>query len=256
MKLRHYLSLAALAILVSLVLLRYFGLLDFNVWSLNFTPIVITVAALLDSINPCAFSVLFLTIAFLLSLGHKRSRIVSVGLAYIGGIFAVYTAIGLIGIWALQRVNPVPGLMSKIGGTAIIIFGIFGLLSEFFPNFPIKLKMPQFSHKYIGKFIEKATFPAAVILGLVVGIFEFPCTGGPYTFILGLLSDISNRNTGIFYLIYYNFIFILPLLVVLFIVTDQEILEKFDKIRRLETKKGRLWVATAFIILGLLVFLI
>jgi cytochrome c-type biogenesis protein len=256
MKRRNLVSLVALAVLVILILLRAVGLLDFNVWSLSFTPIVITVAALLDSINPCAFSVLFLSIAFLLSLGHKRSKIITVGLAYVGGIFAVYTAIGLIGIWALQRVNPVPGLMSKIGGTAIIIFGILSLLSEFFPNFPIKLKMPDFSHKYIGKFIEKATFPAAIILGLVVGIFEFPCTGGPYTFILGLLSDISNRTTGILYLVYYNFIFVLPLLVILFIVTDQVVLEKLDRIRRMETKKGRLWVATAFVILGLLVFLI
>lgn len=256
MKLRHYLSFTALIILITAVVLRYFGWLSFDVWSLNFTPIVITVAALLDSINPCAFSVLFLTIAFLLSLGHKRSKIISVGLAYILGIYAVYTSIGLIGLWALQRVNPVPGLMSRIGGTAIIIFGIVGLLNEFFPNFPIKLKMPDFSHKYLGKFIEKATFPAAIILGFLVGIFEFPCTGGPYTFIIGLLSDISNRSAGIIYLAYYNFVFILPLLIILFIVTDQAILEKLDKIRRMETKKGRIWVATAFIVLGLLVFLI
>jgi cytochrome c biogenesis protein CcdA len=246
----------ALFVLVVAVVLRYYGFLNFDVWTLNFMPIVITAAALLDSINPCAFSVLFLTIAFLLSLGHKRSKIISVGLAYIAGIYAIYITIGLIGIWALQKVNPVPGLMSKIGGIAIILFGIVGLINEFFPNFPIKLKMPEFSHKYLGKFIEKATFPAAIVLGFLVGIFEFPCTGGPYTFILGLLSDISNRSAGIMYLVYYNFIFVLPLLVILFIVTDQVVLEKLDKIRRMETKKGRLWVATAFIVLGLLIFLV
>jgi cytochrome c biogenesis protein CcdA len=256
MKWKHHVSFIALGTLILAVILKYYGLLNFNVWSLNFTPIVITVAALLDSINPCAFSVLFLTITFLLSLGHKRGKILSVGLAYIGGIYIIYTSIGLIGIWALQRVNPVPGLLPKIGGVAIILFGLVGIFNEFFPNFPLKLKLPQFSHQYIGKFIEKATFPAAIILGFLVGIFEFPCTGGPYTFILGLISDISNRGTGIAYLIYYNFIFILPLLVILFFVTDQVVLEKFDKIRRLETKKGRLWVATAFIILGLLMFLV
>ncbi|MBI2037129.1 MAG: hypothetical protein HYT14_02100, partial [Candidatus Liptonbacteria bacterium] len=49
-------------------------------------PLVI-VAALLDSINPCAFSILLLTVAFLFSLGRARGEILAIGGIYLLGIF-------------------------------------------------------------------------------------------------------------------------------------------------------------------------
>src|SRR3972149_6844283 len=49
-------------------------------------PLVV-VAALIDSINPCAFSILILTIAFLFSVGKLRSSVLEIGSAYILGIF-------------------------------------------------------------------------------------------------------------------------------------------------------------------------
>ena len=146
--------------------------------------------------------------------------------------------------------------MAKLGAIAIIIFGIINLLNEFFPNFPIKLKMPDASHSKVGELIAKATIPTAFILGLLVGMFEFPCTGGPYLLVLGLLHDEGSFMTGFWYLVLYNFIFVLPLLIALFISTDKPILEKLDKLRKLETKKSRVWVALIVIVLGLLVFLI
>ena len=56
---------------------------------------LVGIAALIDSINPCAFSILLLTIAFLFSIGKIRSGILKIGGAYIFGIFAVYILIGL-----------------------------------------------------------------------------------------------------------------------------------------------------------------
>src|SRR3990167_1987777 len=47
---------------------------------------LVGIAALLDSINPCAFSILLLTIAFLLSIGKMRSGILKIGGTYILGI--------------------------------------------------------------------------------------------------------------------------------------------------------------------------
>src|SRR3989338_2900548 len=57
-------------------------------------PLVI-VSSLIDSLNPCAFSILFLTIAFLFSLGRSRKDIFKIGGVYILGIFVVYILIGL-----------------------------------------------------------------------------------------------------------------------------------------------------------------
>src|SRR3989338_4627854 len=59
------------------------------------TLVLIIAAALVDSVNPCAFSVLLITIAFLFSLGQDRMKIAKVGAAYIFAIFIVYILIGL-----------------------------------------------------------------------------------------------------------------------------------------------------------------
>jgi cytochrome c biogenesis protein CcdA len=259
MKWRHYLSLAGLAFFLSIFALIYTGIIDVNYLDLksriNWLPLLIVAAAFVDSINPCAFSVLFITLAFLFSLGHSRSQIIKTGLVYVGGIFLTYILIGL-GILKVLTIFNIPNSMAKLGAIAIIIFGVINLLNEFFPKFPIKLKMPDASHSKVGELIAKATVPAAFILGLLVGMFEFPCTGGPYLLVLGLLHDEANFMKGFWYLVLYNFIFVLPLLIAIFISTDKPILEKLDKLRRLETKKGRVWVALIVIAMGLLVFII
>lgn len=259
MKLRHYLSLAGLVFFVLVFTLIYTGIIDINYLDLkskiNFLPFLIIAAAFVDSINPCAFSVLFITLAFLFSLGQGRLQIIKTGLVYVLGIFLTYILIGL-GILKVLTFFNIPNSMAKLGAVAIIIFGLINLLNEFFPKFPIKLKMPDASHSKVGELIAKATVPAAFILGLLVGMFEFPCTGGPYLLVLGLLHDDASFLKGLAYLVLYNFIFVLPLLIAIFVSTDRPILEKLDKLRRLETKRSRVWVSLIFIVLGLLVFLI
>jgi len=245
-------------VIVGLILL-YSGFFNFHVPELRnykgWMPALIGTAALVDSVNPCAFSVLFLTITFLFGLGRKRSDIVWAGLSYVFGIFVTYVLIGL-GVLRVLSLFNMPNLMSKVGASAIIAFGVIALINEFFPNFPIKLKIPKFAYSKIAVLIEKATVPAAFILGIVVGLFEFPCTGGPYLFVLGLLHDQQNIFKGFVYLIFYNFVFVLPLLVALAIAVNKKVLDAMDNIRRAETKQARIWLALAMIFLGSLVFMI
>src|SRR3989344_8812593 len=68
---------------------------------------LVAVSALIDSINPCAFSVLIVSIIFLLGLRKTRERILSYGIAYILGVFAVYLLIGL-GILQVLHIFNVP----------------------------------------------------------------------------------------------------------------------------------------------------
>src|SRR3990172_6904525 len=44
---------------------------------------LVAVAALIDSINPCAFSIILVTIAFLFSVGKLRSSILKIGGSYV-----------------------------------------------------------------------------------------------------------------------------------------------------------------------------
>src|SRR3989344_459538 len=156
---------------------------------------LVGVAALIDSINPCAFSILLLTIAFLFSVGKLRSRILEIGGVYILGIFLVYILIGLGILQALHLFNT-PHFMAKVGAFLLIALGVINLINEFFPNFPIKLRIPSAAHHKMAELMDKGSIPAAFLLGILVGLCEFPCTGGPYLMVLGLLHDQSTYFTG------------------------------------------------------------
>ncbi len=219
-----------------------------------FLPII-TTAALIDSINPCAFSILLLTIAFLFTLGRSHLNILKIGLLYILGIFIVYILIGL-GILQTLQIFNIPNFMGKFGASLLIIWGAIELLGAIFPNFPIKLKIPQGSHKTMALLMEKGSAPTAFLLGGFVGLCEFPCTGGPYLMILGLLHDQANFWKGMIYLIYYNLVFILPLIIILIIASNKTLLEKVQNWKSTNIKKMRFASSLAMIILGVVIFML
>ena len=213
----------------------------------------IMISALIDSINPCAISVLFLTITFLFSLGKNRKFVLLSGGVYILAIAIVYTLIGLGALQALSFLN-VPNIMAKVGASILLIYSIIGLVNEFFPDFPIKLKIPESSHSTIARVISKGSIPAFFLLGALVALFEFPCTGGPYLFVLTLLHDYASFWKGFWYLIIYNIVFVSPLILILVFATNKVMIEKIDKLRRLETKKARVVLLLVLIAFGLIIF--
>lgn len=217
-------------------------------------PLVV-ISSLLDSINPCAFSVLLLTIAFLASIGRLRSNILKIGTIYIAGLFLIYLLIGL-GIIKTLTFFGSPHFMGKLGASLLVVFGMINLVNEFFPRFPIKLRIPQSAHNTFADYMEKGSMPAAFVLGILVGLFEFPCTGGPYLVILGLLHDSQTYLSGLAYLVLYNFIFVSPLVVILLVASDKELLNKVQIWQQKERRAMKFLGGLAMIILGLIIYLL
>lgn len=214
----RWLVLAGALIFGTFIFFRFFPTGTQLLWDLSrggtwLLPLVI-ISSLIDSINPCAVSVLFLTIAFLFSLGKRREEIFRIGGAYIFGIFAVYLLIGL-GILQVLHLFNTPHFMAKVGALVLIVWSGLNLINKFWPSFPIKLKIPSLAHSRLASLIHRATLPTAFGLGVLVGLCEFPCTGGPYLMVLGLLHDRSTYTSGFGYLILYNLVFVSPLLIIL-----------------------------------------
>ena len=227
------------------------------VWNLSnhgqwLLPLV-AVSALIDSINPCAFSILLLTIAFLLSMGKFRSSILKIGGLYILGIFIIYMLIGL-GILQTLHIFSTPHFMAKVGATLLVAFGVINAVNVLFPGFPIKLRVPTGAHQKMAELMAKASLPTAFLLGVLVGLCEFPCTGGPYLMVLGLLHDTATYTKGLTYLLLYNLIFILPLAIILLLASDSTLLEKVKTWQRQENKTMRLGAGIAMIVLGIAIF--
>lgn len=256
-----------LAILIAVGLLLFGSVVFFKASNIGTTALwnlsgegtwllpLVGIAALIDSINPCAFSILLLTIAFLLSIGKMRSGILKIGGAYILGIFAVYLLIGLGLLHALHLFNT-PHFMAKVGATLLLVLGIINIINEFFPSFPVKFRIPEVAHRKMAGLMNKASLPAAFFLGALVGLCEFPCTGGPYLMVIGLLHDQGTYLTGVGYLLLYNMIFVLPLVIMLAIASNSALLEKVNAWRKAETKNMRLWGGIAMIVLGIIIFFI
>lgn len=256
-------TLITLTIVVSVVLGIIFlkhntGTATF-IWNLSnngawLLPLVL-VSALLDSVHPCSLSILLITIAFLFGMQMTRKKILQIGGTYIAGIFTAYFLIGL-GILKVLHLFNTPHFMGKLGATLLIVFGLINILSQLFPKFPIKLKIPSISHTTMGRLMEKASFPAAFGLGLLVGICQFPCMGGPYLMVIGLLKDQVTYLAGSSYLLLYNFILIIPLVAVLWITADKMIVNKVQEWKKTNLKGLKFWAGLAMIIIGILIFFI
>ncbi|MBU6414744.1 hypothetical protein KGQ34_00670 [Patescibacteria group bacterium] len=222
-----------------------------GVWLL---PLVV-LSAMLDSVHPCSFSILLITIAFLFGLQMTRNKILQIGGAYISGIFAAYLFIGL-GILKVLHLFNTPHFMGKLGAALLIAFGAINLINEFFPEFPFKLKMPSVSYAPMSRLMEQASLPAAFGLGLLVGICQFPCMGGPYLMVIGLLRDQVTYFTGFSYLVFYNLILTLPLAAVLWIAADRTILDKVQEWKKKNIRGFHFWAGVAMVVIGMLIFFI
>lgn len=215
-------------------------------------PLIIA-AALVDSINPCAFSILILTIAFLFSIGKLRTDALRIGGLYILGIFIAYTLIGL-GILQVLHFFNIPHFVGKVGASLLILVGILSLVNAFFPKFPIKIQIPHAAHHTIARLAERGTGVFAFVLGGFVGLCEFPCTGGPYLAALGLLHDQATYAAGFSYLLLYNFIFVVPLIIILAIASHPALMEKVRAWQREKRGVMRWGGGVAMVILGALMF--
>lgn len=214
-------------------------------------PLVI-ISSLIDSLNPCAFSILFLTIAFLFSLGKAKGEIFKIGGVYILGIFFIYILIGL-GILQTLHLFNTPNFMGKVGAAILVTWGGTNLINLIWPAFPIKLKIPSFAHRGLANLMHQATIPAAFGLGILVGLCEFPCTGGPYLMILGLLHDAADYTRGLTYLLLYNLIFVSPLVVILGLAANPQLHEQVKAWRARNAGQAEIVGSLIMVIIGLLI---
>src|SRR3989338_1264116 len=180
-------------------------------------PVIIT-TALIDSINPCAIGVLILLISALLTMSHDKKRMLTVGSIYISAIYIVYFLAGIGLLLFIQRLN-IAQPLSIFVGSLVIILGLIEIKDFFWYGKGISLRIAPRYVKYIENHAKHLTTWGAIVLGAFVAAVELPCTGGPY---LAITTWIAQSNVipvkALIYLLVYNFIFVLPLLVILALV--------------------------------------
>lgn len=198
---------------------------------------LVAVAGLIDGINPCAFAVLVFLLLSLMASDSRKSMLL-LGLSYTFAVFLFYTLAGL-GIMGFIGFAGLSYYFSLFAGVVAITAGLISVLNAFSDRFPISLSIPEFSKGCIAGFIKKASIPAAFLLGIIVGVFELPCTGGIYLAIISLLSSEMTFYEGIPYLILYNAFFVLPLLLItaaVYFGLSPAVVNEFRKNHRMDLK--------------------
>lgn len=194
------------------------------VLSETFTLGRITLLALADSVNPCEIAVLAMVlISILLANPKNKKKVLFAGLTFSLAVYIGYLAYGVLIIQFFKVFAEFLRESSKYvyNGLAIIamIIGALNIKDFFFYKAgTIGTEMPLFMRPKVKRIIGDITSAkSAFLIGFIVTLFLLPCTIGPYIVASGLLSELGTLG-ALPWLLYYNFIFLLPMLIITFIV--------------------------------------
>jgi cytochrome c biogenesis protein CcdA len=222
-------------------------------------PTVI-VAAAVDGINPCAFTVLLLFITAMLatmqsgeqSLQAIRTRMMSLGGIYIAAVFLTYLGLGVGLLKALDFFTR-QHLPARFGALAAILFGLWMLKDFFLPDVGWKLQAPGQVGRMARQMAKKATVPALILGGFLIGLCTVPCSGAVYLGVLSLLALQPSALLGYGYLVLYNLIFVLPLVVILIAASARPTLNRLAHWNLHHKEWVRLALGGGVVLMGLLI---
>lgn len=249
----------------------------------TFTPLAIVSAGLIDGINPCAFTVIVFFISFLFLQGYSRKDIAVIGLLFIFAVFLTYLLIGfglfsflyrLSGFWLVTKIfNILIGVFSLILGA----FAVYDLYKyrQGGDTEGLILQLPQAVknqiHKVIGWHYRKTDKTqdegkpqkahmwklalSALTCGFLVSLLEAVCTGQTYIPTIAFIIKTNHLKLEAFgYLLLYNAMFILPLLLIFLLALLGVTSMQFSHFLKKHLITVKVLMATLFFGLG--VFLI
>jgi cytochrome c biogenesis protein CcdA len=216
----------------------------------EFTILTVMAAGLVDGVNPCAFATLIFFIMYLSMTGRTKKQVLAIGITYTLGIFITYFVLGL-GLYAFiakssSEIEIVSKFLFPVMGFAAIFFGFYSIYdytkAKTGRKEEMMLQLPTSAKKLIGKTIKqqvKLQYFAliAIVTGVLIALFEFLCTGQVYLpTIMVIVAEVPEYQTrGVLYLVLYNFMFVLPLIIIFgavyFGMSAEQLQEVLDKNR-------------------------
>lgn len=227
-------------------------------------------AGLVDGVNPCAFVTIVFFISYLAFVGRKGKALLLVGLTFTVAVLMTYFLIGLGFLKFIQSLSFIPILARIVyiltaGGVIVLgVLCIYDYMKYSEDDYDESiLKLPNFLHKKIHNVIRERVrmrnyLLAAFITGFFISILEFACTGQVYLPTIIFVTNIQSlKARAILYLIFYNFCFILPLILVFLLAYKGMTSERLSAFWKKRGKMVKLLMAIVFFCLaGLLIFYI
>jgi len=220
----------------------------------------VVVAGVIDGINPCAFTVLLLFITAMttsLQVGEQnvkalRMRLLGMGGIYIAAVFLTYLALG-VGLLKSLDFFTRQHVPARFGALLAILFGLWMLKDYFLPDAGWRLQAPGQVGAVAHRMARQATLPALVTGGFLIGLCTVPCSGAVYLGVLSLLALQPTALLGYSYLVLYNVVFVLPLVVILIIASARPTLNRLAHWNLHHKEWVRLALGGGVVAMGLLI---
>ncbi|MGM5483603.1 MAG: hypothetical protein ACQER9_01650 [Nanobdellota archaeon] len=190
-------------------------------------PLFTFLIAFVDGFNPCNLFVLTLLLSLILSESHSRKKIYAVGFSFIAVIFLFYYLFMAAWLNIFNYIGFIDPLRIGIALLAIIA-GVINCKEYFFYRkgitlmiqdryvAPVKKKI-----KHVADMMKKSSvmslIGASVVLAIFASLVELPCTAGFPIIYTGILTGAVPDGGLLYYLylILYNFVYVIPLLVII-----------------------------------------
>lgn len=186
------------------------GLNDLKFWTV--LPII-AVAGLGDGVNPCAFVILIFIMVFLQQISGNRKRLLKVTLTYVITLFIANVLIGVLYYYLSINLG-FPNVIRWIVIVIALAAGLINIKDFFWYGKGVSLGIPKMAKGYLMSLVHLASVPAAFVLGASVAVLEAPCSIPIYLSVIEVLKGAGRSLGQVFpYIIIYNLMFILPLIV-------------------------------------------
>jgi len=232
----------------------------------TFKPGAILLAGLIDGVNPCAFATIVFLVSLLGTLRKSRREILLVGCGFSFAVFATYLALGFGAFHAVKAFSVTTGFSRAITlaiAAFTLVLAILSLrdaraYSRTGKAESISLKLPapirlRANRMISGGLRTRHLLAAALGLGAVVSILESLCTGQVYLPVISLLvQDQGLASRAFLWLLLYNLMFILPLLIVFALTAAGLSSKTLLAFSKHHTAKAKFLLGILFLLLAIL----
>ena len=191
------------------------------------TTLAVIVAAAIDSVNPCTFAVLVLLLGTLIMAERKGKKglVLKAGLAFTAAVYITYFLLGITAYKLTAFASVQKPFIIAVSCLAVLL-GLWNMKDYFAYGKWFSIEVPKRWRPTVKRLTTSVvSIPGAFFVGILDSLFLLPCSSGPYLAIMALLHmNLPNSSSGttdsvaILYLLLYNLIFILPLLIITFAV--------------------------------------
>jgi len=194
----------------------------------SFGLATVAVSGFIDGLNPCSFATIIFFISYLTLIKRKGRDILWVGGMFTFANFLTYFLIGTGALKILTSLSFLPLVRKIFYIVTALITLILGIISLYdYIQFKAtgnskdtKLQLSPFLKKMIHSTIRKNVklsnyILMAAVTGFIVSLLELACTGQLYLPTIMFISSIPDlKINALFYLLFYNLMFVVPLILV------------------------------------------